>query len=119
MYIDQPVIAMTVTNGTDKAIARAFFIGTLASPNRSVPWVKDDFNHSISGGIEPGETQKWSLAPNMFSKWGSVKPNKDAVLTVEVVELRGNDDTVLWSARKLDEEKKQLEKAQADLVALH
>jgi len=118
-FMEEPIISMTVTNGTDKAIARAFFVGTLASPGRSIPWLQEDFNHSISGGLEPGETQKWSLAPNPFSKWGTVKPNKDAVLNVEVVELRGNSDKVLWSARKLDEEKKQLKKAQSDLATLH
>ena len=25
------------------------------SPGRSVPWLKEDFNYTIPGGLEPGE----------------------------------------------------------------
>lgn len=51
----EPIIELTVLNGTDKAISRAYFTGTLASPERTIPWLKKDFNYEISGGLEPGE----------------------------------------------------------------
>jgi len=105
----RPVIELTVVNGTPHAIARAFFIGTVASPGRSVPWIKEDFNYSISGGLEPGERATWSLAPNMFSKWATDVPD-DAVLTVEVTRLDGADGKPVIDAEGLSErEAKRLE----------
>jgi hypothetical protein len=99
----QPIIELTVKNGTSQAVARAYFEGTLASPNRSVPWHKDTFNYSISGGLEPGEEATWNLAPNMFSDWGKVDAPKDAVFTVTVEQLDGPDGKVIYSAREFNE----------------
>lgn len=92
-----PVIEITVKNGTKSAISRAFFEGVIASPNRSVPWHKDTFNYSISGGLEPGEEQSWSLAPNRFSDWGKVDAPADALFTVTVQKVDGANGKVLYS----------------------
>ena len=99
----QPIIEMTVKNGTDQAVSRAYFEGTLASPDRSVPWHKDTFNYSISGGLEPGEEATWNLAPNMFSDWGKVDAPADAVFTVTVQQLDGADGKPIYSTREFDE----------------
>jgi hypothetical protein len=94
---DEPVIELTVRNGTDQAISRAYFKGTLSSVGRTVPWLKEDFNYQISGGLEPGEEATWRLSPNMFSEWGKVNAPKDAVLTVEVVKLDDSKGVELYS----------------------
>ena len=86
-------IELTVKNGLEQAVSRAYFVGTLASPGRSIPWVKEGFNYEISGGIEPGEEMTWKLAPNMFDAWGSADPDDDAVLSVVVVGLDGKGGT--------------------------
>lgn len=99
----QPKIALSLKNGTEHAIARVFAVGTIATPGRSVPWLKEDFNFSISGGIEPGETYDTVLEPNMFSDWGNISPPADAVFTIEIVELAGNGDVKLLSSRKFSE----------------
>jgi len=96
----QPIIELTVKNGTEKAVSRAYFEGTIASPNRSVPWYKDTFNYSISGGLESGEQATWSLAPNMFSDWGQVNAPTDAVFTVTVEQLDGPDGEPIYSTRE-------------------
>ena len=95
---NQPIIEITVNNGTGSAVARAYFKGTIASPGRSVPWLVESFNYSISGGLEPGETQSWSLAPNQFSDWGKVEAPKDAIFTVTVERLDGADGKPLFDA---------------------
>lgn len=100
---EEPVIELTVYNGTDKAVSRAYFTGTLASPNRSIPWLKDDFNYSISGGLEPGEEVTWSLAPNRFGEWASVDAPKDAILTVEVNRLDGPNGEEIYSVNNFGE----------------
>lgn len=99
----KPIIEMTVSNGTDKAVARAYFKGTIATPGRSVPWLVKEFNYEISGGLEPGEVQNWSLAPNEFSEWGNVEPPKDAIFTVEVEQLDGADGKPLFGGSKFTE----------------
>jgi len=100
---EQPVIELTVRNGTDKAVARAYFEGTLASPDRSVPWHEDTFNYSIPGGLEPGEEAEWQLAPNMFSDWGNIDAPADAVFTVTVEQIDGADGDPLYSTRDFRE----------------
>lgn len=99
----QPIIELTIVNETPHAISRAYFMGTLGSPGRLIPWVKDSFSHEISGGLEPGEQVSWRLAPNMFSKWGSVEAPADAVFTVDVVRLDGADGKPLFSAEQFTE----------------
>lgn len=100
---DYPVIEITIKNSTDKPISRIYFDGTVASPGRSVPWVKDDFNYDIKGGLEPNETANWSLSPNRFSDWGSTNIPKDAILTVKVVKI---DDAEGKEIASLDEDNK-------------
>jgi PBP1b-binding outer membrane lipoprotein LpoB len=99
----QPIIELTVKNGTDQAISRAYFSGTIASPDRSVPWHEDQFNYSISGGLEPGEEASWTLAPNSYSDWGKVNAPADAVFTVMVEKLDGPDGEALYSTRDFSE----------------
>jgi hypothetical protein len=99
----QPIVELTVKNGTGKAVSRAYFEGTLASPNRSVPWHKGTFNYSISGGLEPGEQATWNLAPNVFSDWGKVQAPTDAVFTVTVERLDGADGKPIYSTTEFGE----------------
>ena len=104
---EEPIIEITVMNGTDKAVSRAYFLGTVASPNRSVPWIKEDFNYEISGGLEPGEEVTWYLTPNMFSDWGKVDTPKDAVFTVDVTQLNGADGEEMYSVNNFGEDEKE------------
>lgn len=99
----QPIIELNVRNGTEHAISRAYFEGTIASPDRSVPWHEDGFNYSISGGLEPGEEASWRLAPNQFSGWGSVDAPSDAIFTVTVDRLDGPDGEPVLSVREFSE----------------
>ena len=100
---EQSIIELTVKNGTSHAVSRAYFKGTIASPNRSVPWLQDTFNYLISGGLEPGEEASWSLAPNMFSDWGKVEAPSDAIFTTTVERLDGADGEALYSTIEFGE----------------
>lgn len=102
-YRPKPVIEITVKNGTQSPVSRAYFKGTIASPGRSIPWLVEEFNYEISGGLEPGEQQTWNLLPNQFGVWGKVDPPKDAVFTVEVVRLDGADKKVLFDSEGFTE----------------
>lgn len=102
-YRAKPIIEIAVRNDTAYPVSRAYFKGTIASPGRAVPWLVEDFNYSIAGGIEPGEEAEWVLAPNSYGAWGAVSPPEDAVFTVEVVRLDGPDGESVLDARGLSE----------------
>jgi hypothetical protein len=61
-----------------------------------VPWIQEDFDYEVPGGLEPGEAANWSLSPSKFSPWGRAEVPRDAVMTVEVVRLNGQDGSVLF-----------------------
>jgi hypothetical protein len=109
-----PVIEISVVNNTDSAVSRAYFHGVLATPGRSVPWAEDNFNHEISGGLEPGESQTWKLSPNMFGAWSKApKDRKDMVFTVTVVRIDGSNGDALIDADFSDEDAKRLRELKA------
>ncbi len=94
----EPIIELALINNTGVAVSRAYFTGTLASPGRAVPWLKDTFNYQIPGGMEPGESKELRLAPNMFGDWGRVEAPADAVLTVEVTRIDGPDGKAVFDS---------------------
>lgn len=102
-YSRGPVIDLTVANGTEHPVSRAYFHGVVASPDRAIPWISEDFNYKIPGGIEPGETLEWKLSPNSYGPWGTNVPD-DAIMTVTVERLDGADGEALWDAEPLSEE---------------
>ena len=95
-------------NTTAHAVARAYFVGTIATPGRAVPWLRDNFDYKIPGGLEPGEQAQWKLEPNMFSDWGKVDWKDDMIFTVEVRRLDGADGEPLFAADFSDRDKKRL-----------
>lgn len=103
-----PTIELTVKNGTPHPVSRVYFHGVLATPGRAVPWVEDDFNYSISGGLEPGESATWNLSPNQFGEWGRApRERNDMVLTVTVVRIDGANEKGVLDAEfsKSDQER--------------
>lgn len=100
----QPIIKLEVKNLTNKSISRIYFKGTVKSIGREIPWIKEDFSYSIPGGLESGEIGNWSLAPNMFSKWGNIETPKDAILEVEVTQIEGVDNKSIASTLDFTEE---------------
>lgn len=118
-FSNDPIIELTVKNGTGAAISKVSFRGVLSSPGRTVPWVKDSFNYAISGGLEPGEEATWKLAPNMFGEWGKVsKDRTDYVLTVKTVSLYGADEELMLDSEFPEQKSERLERLEASLIEL-
>ena len=101
--ITEPVIELAVKNNTLYAVSRVYFNGTLTSPGRSVPWVKEDFNYQIPGGLEPGESATWKLSPNMFEWDQAPKDRNDLILTVTVFRLDGSNGEPLFDSKGFSE----------------
>jgi hypothetical protein len=86
-YRDEAMISFSLENRSPVAIKKVYVEGTLQTPGRSVPWVKEQFSHEIRGGVEPGETRTFDLVPNMFSEWGKVpkEVTPGAVLALRLI----------------------------------
>lgn len=115
MFYSQPVIELTVKNGTSIAVSHAYFHGIAKSPQREVPWISEDFNYEIPGGVQPGEQVNWKLSPNMFGAWGTVNLPDDAIFTVVTVRLDGPDGKQAFSVDGMEEAKAASVKAQSDI----
>jgi hypothetical protein len=94
--MSEPRIELRIKNGTSQAISRAFFHGKVVSPGRPVPWISEDFNYAIPGGLNPGAEVTWNLTPNSFGPRAASTP-QDAGLEVTVVRLDGADGQPLFN----------------------
>lgn len=111
----EPVIELTVTNGSDRAVAELMLHGVLKSPNREVAWVDETFYYAISGGLAPGESATWSLAPNRFGPWGNDQIPRNAALTLTLLGVNNSEGEPLWDAPALtDNEAERLEELRAE-----
>jgi len=109
-YGKQPVIEISVKNGTKVTIARAFFEGSISNPDKNETIYINTFNYRFSGGLRPGNEESFSIAPGIYSGWGKVKVPEGAVFTVTIERLDGPKDEFLFSADEFSEEdQKRLE----------
>ncbi len=99
----QPFVELSVRNGTAQTVSRVHFIGTLASPDRSIPWLRERFSYRVEDNLEPGQDGTWRMPMNPFSAWGTTDVPEDVVLTVEVDELEGPKAKTLYSRRGFGE----------------
>lgn len=103
----QVTLTLNVKNNTEKAISRIYAIGTIKSEGREVPWIRESFNYTIDGGIEPGETKEVSLQPNMFSSWGTVNITENANLNIEFVRIDGAEGIILATTQDFTQKDNQ------------
>ena len=97
--------------------ARLNMTGTLATPGRSVPWHVAAFPYPVAGGLEPGEKQNWSLAPNQYSG-----DRDDTVFTVTVRNADGPTGEELFDINydeaKFEKASRRLETLRESLAKL-
>lgn len=102
-------IELSVINGTDSAVSRAYFHALLLTPGREIPWVDAEFNYEIPGGLEPGERASWRLSPNMFGEWSKAPDDRlDTVFVVRAIQLDGPEGEPIGGERLSDYEEQRL-----------
>jgi len=109
----EPRVRMTMTNGTDVPVSRGYFRAVVTTAGRATPWIDEDFNYTIRGGIEPGESQTVTLSPNAFLGGWNTEVRGDPVLTVTVTGLEGPDGEVLFMDDFTDTDEQRLQELQA------
>jgi hypothetical protein len=84
--LEQPVIEFTVRNVGKSAISRVYFSSVLTSPNRSLPWARQEFVQTFNGGLEPREKQQLTIQPT-YAAWNDpqLKYLDNAELKVAVI----------------------------------
>lgn len=89
--LEQPAIEFAVFNGGKSAISRAYFRVALTTPNRTIPWARQDYVEVFKGGLEPREKRQLSLHPTGAWSDPQLKYLPDAVLKVEVLNYEDAD----------------------------
>lgn len=118
-FSSDPTIELTVKNGTGAAISRVSFNGTLSSPGRAIPWVKENFSYKIPGGLEPGEEVTWQLQPNRFGEWKNApEKSTDTVLTIATLSVEGANEEVLLDSEFPEHKAKRLVQLRESLKEL-
>ena len=91
------MVSLRVHNGLQASVSRVFVKVKAESSGRAVPWIRDVFNFSIAGGIEPGEKYEGSFRMNMFSGWSSVPSDRDdIVLSVEAYKVLDHEGETIF-----------------------
>ncbi|MBL3520274.1 hypothetical protein H0A43_07285 [Arcobacter lanthieri] len=103
----KPTITINLKNNTDKAIAKVYAVGIIQTEGRAVPWIKEEFNYTIDGGIEPGETNKSVLAPNTFSVWGTAHIGENATFNINILRIDGADGNPIATLENFSEKDNQ------------
>ncbi|SNY96541.1 DUF6694 family lipoprotein [Halomonas sp. hl-4] len=103
----EPIIELEVTNGPDERIVELSLRGVVTSPNHEAPWVDESFYYVIPDGLEPGESAKWSLAPNRFGPWGNQDIPDNAELAITIESVHGDDGNALWDSAPLSERQRE------------
>ncbi|WP_157351211.1 DUF6694 family lipoprotein [Aliarcobacter butzleri] len=100
----KPTITINLKNNTDKSISKVYAVGIIQTEGRSVPWIKEEFSYTIDGGIEPGETNKSVLAPNMFSSWGTANIGENATFNINILRIDGADGNPIATLENFSEQ---------------
>jgi hypothetical protein len=95
--IEQPAIEFAVFNGGKSPISRIHFRLALVTPNRSIPWARQDYIENFKGGLEPREKRQLSLQPRGDWIDPQLKYLPDAKLKVDILNYEDADGTRMIS----------------------
>ncbi len=107
-FLDTKIMRLVIKNETKHTISGIYFSGILKNDERKIPWAEDNFLYNFPGGLEPGETIRLNLEPNMLSKFYSVKSPNDATFTVNVLEVYGPNKEKILDINSFNKEKEEL-----------
>lgn len=115
-YIGSPdaIQTINITNNSSNAISKFKVKTTLASPDREIPWGKDDVYYAIPGGLAPGESGEYRFNAYdwQYLKFGESEP----LLKVELLFVEdANEEKLFELSEFTDEDTARLKKLKIDL----
>jgi hypothetical protein len=116
-FLEWPVIEMRVFNGTDHKVDLVHFRAALLSPDDEDPWLVEEFDHVVLGGMEPGGSDVWRIEPRQRDWIRLIDPHPDLMFSIEPLRLEALGGNVLaatdWGeieAHRLDIYRKTLQR---------
>jgi hypothetical protein len=108
--LEQPVIEFSVRNAGKFPISRVYFKSILTTPNRSIPWVRQEFVQNFKGGLEPREKQQVILQP--YGDWNDRQlkdlPNAELKVVVTNIEDANGQRMIAVDSNNLEVKRRVL-----------
>lgn len=93
----ETAITLTVENGTKHAVSGGFFSAVATTPGAAAPWLDQEFNYTVRGGIARGATATWRIVANRLTPaWGDVLIPREAQIVVTPIKLFSASGEQLW-----------------------
>jgi hypothetical protein len=94
-FLDWPVIEMKVFNKTSRTIHLVHFRAALLSPDDENPWLVEEFDHVVLGGMEPGANDVWRIEPGQRDWIRLIDPHPNLMFSLEPMRLEALGGSVL------------------------
>jgi hypothetical protein len=94
-------VQLTVRNGTGHSISRVLFTARALGDANEAPWLDEELDYHIAGGLAPGARATWRIQPpnTIGGKWNRVKVPSTARFVLQPTQLYTADGALLWGAR--------------------
>jgi hypothetical protein len=86
-YLEWPLIEFKVENGTDHTVSLIRVRASLLSPDDPTPWLEEEFDHLMIGGLEPGGRDVWRIEPEQQEWIQLIDPHPDVAFSLEAIRL--------------------------------
>ena len=101
-YLEWPVLEMKVENGTEHRVDLVHLRGALLLPGEPEPWLEEEFDRVVFGGLGPGARDVWRIEPDQQEWERLIDPHPDVRFELEVMRLEKLGDVVVaeidWGA---------------------
>jgi hypothetical protein len=86
-FLDWPVFEIKVDNGTEHTISLVHFRAALLKPGEVNPWLLEEFDHVVFGGLAPGDRGTWRIEPKQREWIRLIDPHPELKFGLEAMRL--------------------------------
>jgi hypothetical protein len=107
-FLEWPMIEFKAENNTNQVIWLIHFRAALLRPGHEEPWLVEEFDQLVLGGLAPGEGDLWRIEPERQEWVTLIDPHPDLGFTLEVMRLEGLGGNVIAATEWGDIEEARL-----------
>ncbi len=94
-FLDWPVIEIKVDNGFEHTVSLVRFRAALLRPDDVQPWLLEEIDHVVFGGMAPGQRDVWRIEPEQRDWIQLIDPHPELSFSLEVTRLQALGGRVL------------------------